>query len=61
MTPAEALAAMQAARRAGTAHPLPTLRGWARLAGVNGTARVDLTTWQAVVVDITQQAGRGAA
>ena len=29
MTPAEALAALQAAHRDGTAHPLSTLRAWA--------------------------------
>jgi hypothetical protein len=39
----------------GTAHPLPTLRGGARLAGVNGTARVDLATWQAVVTGISER------
>ena len=58
MTPAEALAALQAAHRDGTAHPLRTLRAWARLAGVDGTARVDLATGDAVVTGIGR---KGAA
>ena len=52
MTPGEALAALQAAHANGTAHPLATLRAWARLAGVDGTARVDLRTGDAVVTGI---------
>ncbi len=53
MTPAEALAALQAAHRDGTAHPMPTLRGWVRLAGVDADVRVDLTTGEATVQRIT--------
>ena len=57
MTPADALAALQAAHATGTAHPLPTLRAWARLAGVNGTALVCLATGDAVVTGIVQRKG----
>ena len=57
MTPAEALAALQAAHADGAAYPVPTLRGWARLAGVNATVRVDLTTGDATVVEIGRRNG----
>lgn len=60
MTPAEALAALQAAHRDGTAHPMPTLRGWVRLAGQGGRVRADvdadLTTGEATVQRITAAA-----
>ena len=58
MTPADALAALQAAHRDGTAHPPPTLRAWARLAGVDGTARVDLRTGDGVVTGISEKGER---
>lgn len=57
VTPGEALAALQQAYVTGTAHPLPTLRGWVRLAGTNATVRVDLTTGDAVVVEVDGDAG----
>lgn len=60
MTPGDALAALRDAHRNGTAHPLATLRAWARLAGVDGTARVDLTTGDATVTGISEQR-KGAA
>jgi hypothetical protein len=57
MTPGEALAALHAAHAARTAHPVPTLRAWARLAGVNATVRVNLTTGDATITEITPMQG----
>ena len=57
MTPSSALAALREAHATGAAHPLPTLRGWVRLAGTNATVRVDLTTGDAVVVEVDGDAG----
>jgi len=57
MTPGDALAALRRAYVTGTAHPLATLRAWARLAGVNGTARVCLATGDAVVTGINERKG----
>ena len=60
MTPAEALAALREAMATGTAHPMPTLRGWVRLAGVDADVRVDLTTFEATVQRITAAAPPGS-
>ena len=57
VTPGEALAALRDAHANGMAHPLRTLRAWARLAGVDATARVDLTTGHAGVVEVDGDAG----
>ena len=49
MTPSDALERLREAHRTGTAHSMPTLRGWVRLAGVDAAVRVDLTTGEATV------------
>jgi hypothetical protein len=55
MTPADALAALRNAYAAGTAHPVPTLRAWGRLAGVDVDARVCLRTGDATVTGIREK------
>jgi len=60
VTPAEALAALREAMATGTAHPMPPLRGWVRLAGVDADVRVDLTTGEATVQRITAAAPPGS-
>ena len=53
-----ALDLLRTAHATGTAHPVPTLRAWGRLAGVDVMARVDLRTGDGVVTGISEKGER---